>query len=521
MSDPAPEQEPSAPPEKPARPLNRWGIGSLSVIQTVLLAALLLAANYLAIHYFHRWDLSRNADYSLSPATLRYLHDGVPAATEKPVRWVFAFRRTSPFYERVRALAEEYQRKSQGKIALEIVDPLRSPDKMQEITAAYGITLVRDLLIIDARKDDSPPVREAADGTKALNPHVKLIVADELGVFTTAEGKRRITAFQGEDVMTARLVEAIEGKPKRMALITDKSAIGSSAAGKNPSRTALENLLRFQNIELAEIQLAGLEEIPADIAGLALIAPKYDLDERDIALLERYWARPRSAFLVLTGAADTPARIRAFLRSNGVTPRRDRIVSRNPGKSPTTRARGNFTAGIDFISDLAGQTTEFEGASTSLDVREGAEDLLSRKIQPTSLIRADQGFWGETEFGSGNETFDPEKDSRPPLDLAASVVRGSQTDDRYAAGTSRMIVVSNTDFLLPENHRQENLDFLASSVNWLVGRESLAGIGPRSLGTYKLPLLDAQVSFINRVNFIFIPAALLLIGGFIWTSRRA
>ena len=83
-----------------------------------------------------------------------------------------------------------------------------------------------------------------------------------------------------------------------------------------------------------------------------------------------------------------------------------------------------------------------------------------------------------------------------------------------------MIVISNTDFLDPRHQRAENLDFLASGVNWLVGREALAGIGPRTLGTYKLPLLDAQVSFINRVNLFFMPAFLLLVGAFVWSSRR-
>jgi hypothetical protein len=58
-------------------------------------------------------------------------------------------------------------------------------------------------------------------------------------------------------------------------------------------------------------------------------------------------------------------------------------------------------------------------------------------------------------------------------------------------------------------------------VNWLMDRQALAGIGPRSLGTYKLPILDAQVSFINRVNLFFLPALLLLTGAFIWSSRRA
>ena len=107
------------------------------------------------------------------------------------------------------------------------------------------------------------------------------------------------------------------------------------------------------------------------------------------------------------------------------------------------------------------------------------------------------------------------------LFLAAGVTRGAANDDRFAADTSRMVVVSNTDFLDPSRQRAENIDFLASSVNWLVGRQSLAGIGPRSLGIYKLPILDAQVSFINRVNLFFLPALFILIGGFVWSSRRA
>ena len=112
------------------------------------------------------------------------------------------------------------------------------------------------------------------------------------------------------------------------------------------------------------------------------------------------------------------------------------------------------------------------------------------------------------------------EDNAPPFYLAAGVIRGAESDDRFAADSSRLLVVSNTDFLDPRHHLAENLDFLASSVNWLVGREQLAGIGPHSLDKYKLPLLDAQVSFINRVNLFFLPAFLLIIGASVWTSRR-
>ncbi len=503
---------------KPARPLNRLGIGTLSVLQTVLLGFALLALNYLAFHHYQRADLSRSGDYSLSSATRNYLASPALKERPRPVKWIMAFRRTSPFYERVRALAEEYARLSMGSITLEVVDPLRSPDRMQEITAAYGLTLVRDLMILDARKDDSPAIREDENQVKSLNPNVKLVIGEDMATYATADGKRKVSGFQGEDALTARLVEAIEGKPMKMALIADKSRF--NAEDPASPRKPLEEKLRFQNIELTDLRIAGLNEVPADISGLVIAAPKYDFSDEEIAVLERYWNRPRAALLVLTDPSGVPSKLRAFLRSNGITPRQDRVIGQSKNGLVTT-ASGIFTQGVDFLSDLAGQTTEFGGASASIDVRENAEDLLKRRIYPIGLVTATEGFWGETKFGKGGESFDEIEDQKGPFFLAACSTRGAESDDRFAADSSRMLVISNTDFLDPRHQRAENLDLLASGVNWLVGRESLAGIGPRTLGTYKLPLLDAQVSFINRVNLFFLPAALLLIGAFVWSSRRA
>lgn len=506
-----------APPTTPARPLNRWGTGALSLIQVLMLALIVIAANYLAITHFTRLDLSRAGDYTLSSATQNYLASDAIRKHPQTIKWVMAFRRSSPFYERVRALAEEYARLSHGKIELEIVDPLRSADRMQEITAAYGISLVRDLIIMDARSDDGPATTSAPDNTKTLNPHVKLVVAEDMGVSTATDGKRKLTAFQGEDVLTARLVESIEGRPRLMALLADKSGIPEQD-GPSP-RKSLEETLRFQNIELTELHLASTPEIPENIAGLVLAAPKYDLTDAELAVLEAYWNRPRAAILVLLASGDAPPKLRSFLRANGLTPRRDRLITREKD-ALITAARGVFTKGISFTRELAGQATEFPGASSSIEVREGAEDLLNRRIYPMPLVEVPPGFWGETQFGKGNEAFDESEDTPPPLHLAACATRGAESDDRFAADTSRLILIANTDFLHPAHHRAENLDFLASSVNWLVGREALAGIGPRSLGTYKLPILDAQVSFINRVNLFFLPASLLLLGAFIWSSRR-
>lgn len=508
-------------PEKktaPARAISRWGVGILSIIQLILLLVILVGANYLSSLHYARKDLSREGNYTLSPSTRNYLADDTLKSRPGAVKWIMAFARSSPYYERVRVLSEDYARLSGGKIEIEILDPLRSPDRTQQVAAAYGISLVRDLIIIDARTDESSVTTQDSAGTRTLNPNVRIVVADDMVVYSTEQGQRRPTGFKGEDVLTANLVEAIEGRPRKMLFLSDKSRIDSE--GENSPWKSLQETLRFQNVQLTGIELAGLSDIPADAEGIALVAPKYDFTDEEIAVLERYWQRPKAALLILLQSGETPPKLRSFLRSNGVTPRHDRIISDENGRINTT-VRGTFSYGIDFIKDLAGLNAIFEGATSSLEVREGADDLAARRITPTPLIQVAPNFWGETKFGAGGEKPDEIEDTKPPLFIAAGVTRGSSSDDRFAGDTSRMIVVSNTDFLDPVRQRAENIDFLASSVNWLVGRESLAGIGPRSIGTYKLPILDAQVQFINRANLFFLPAAFLIIGGFVWSSRRA
>ncbi len=510
---------------RPSRP-NRLGIGFLSIAQIVLLLAAVIFANYLSSGNPTRADLSRGADYTLSSSTVNYLQGEAVSKRQRPVKWIMAFRRSSPFYDRIRALAEEYTRKSGGKIELEIIDAIRAPDRASQFAAAYNLTLVRDLILIDARPDETVPiVTETKTGSPALNPHITLALAEEMLTYAMdAKGQRRPDAFRAEDLLTARLVEAIEGKPRTFLFLADKSRV--DAEGENSPWNNLAATLRYRNIRLTPANLSDLTAIPEGVEGLAIVAPKYDFTEDEIATLEAYWNSPRSALLILLEAGQCPPNLRIFLRSKGVTPRRDRIITKTDDRISTT-ARGNFSEGIPFLEDLAGRAAVFEGASSSLEVRENADDLSVKKIAPTPLIQIGDGFWGEADFGKtdgenkAGETFDAIRDAAPPLYLAASVTRGNTSDERFSAETSRMIVIANTDFLDPDRQRAENIDFLASSANWLVRRDALAGATPRTIGIYMLPLLDSQVSFINRLNLVFIPLAFLIIGGIVFSSRRS
>jgi hypothetical protein len=186
-----------------------------------------------------------------------------------------------------------------------------------------------------------------------------------------------------------------------------------------------------------------------------------------------------------------------------------------------TAVTSKFTTGVEFIRDLWEKTTLFEGATQSLDVREGDDTLIAKGIMPLLLLESWPTFWGETKFPADAVELDNREDTPGPVSMAAAVIRGAPNDELLASEISKMVVISNTGFLEPKHAQPQNLDFLASCANWLVGRDELTGEGPRSLRRYKLPILKPEVSFINRVNLIFLPGFAFLIGGIVWSSRRS
>jgi hypothetical protein len=511
---------PTSSTKRHSRP-SRIGLGTLSVFQIVLFLAVVIFANYIASHYSYHADFSRAGDFTLSSSTKNFLGSEALSKRGRPVKWVMVFRRSAPFYERIRSLAEEYARLSDEKIELEIIDPLRSPDRASQFAAEYQITMVRDLILIDARPNqDIPIVTQSKGASPALNSHITIALAEEMLSYTMDENEqRRPSALRAEDLMTARLVEATEGRQRSFLFFADKSRFDFEE--ENSALGNLASTLRYQNIRLTAANVSELSALPENVEGIAIVAPKYDFTDQEIDLLDRYWQQPRASLLILLEPGECPPNLRTFLRAKGITPRRDRVIAQI-NQRLTTHARGTFSRGISFLKDLAGQAVVFEGASSSLEVREGAEDLAVKKIAPMPLISVADGHWGEMDFGKKSaESFDPIRDIAAPLHIAAAVTRGASNDDRYAAETSRMVVLSNTDFLQTDRQRAENVDFLASSANWLIRREALTGNSPRTIGIYMLPLLDAQVSFLNRLNLVFAPLAFLIVGGIVFSTRRA
>ena len=514
---------------KPAKPIRRFGTGLLSITQVICVLVIYLAVNYLgALHHAPK-DLSSEAAYTLSPATRRWLESPKVQDRQDPIRLLVAFRRSSPIYEKVRVLAEEYVRLSKGKIELELLDPVRAPDRAQQVVdqfgAVYGEAYRKtifntDLIIFDSRtKADREKVTAAVAETKT-NPHIRFIEAEMMGRFeTNQEGQRKLTGFRGEDAMTAALLGSIEGKAREVYLLLDKS--GYTVNSGDEVLANFEKTLLTQNMTIHGVRISEMDRIPDEADAVAIINPAYDFTPTEIKALEEYWQRSGTGIFITLGTSETPPNLRAFLRNQGITPGSDRVLTTS-GNQVITTVRGAFEEGWDFTQDFAGKTALFEGATCSLTVRDRNNDeLTSKGIMPLVLMKSGKEFWGETRFTVPNPSFLGTEDTPGPVTLIGGAIRGAASRDDVGGQASRMTVIANSDFLSPKYLTDINRNFVTSSMNWLIGREELTGEGPLTLGTYKLPLLDSQLAFINRVNLFFLPAFALMIGMIVWSSRRA
>lgn len=496
------------------KPISRLGIGSLSLIQLLLALIIFISAAYLSANYFKVWDLTKDQDYTLSDLSQKILAKEAISKREDPIRITVVFRKSSPYYQRVKRSVEEFVRESDGKISAQFLDPVREPDAAASFSSTFNLTLNNDLILIDARPK----------GSATPDPNLtRSLWVDDLIIFRTDQNnQRRPVGFQIEDRLATALLSITEGAPRKLYFLADKSPVESGST-ESPWTMLADTLLR-QNLILEPLNLSDTQSIPADAEAVVLVAPSYDLEDRELALLDDYWLRPRASILAILDPKHRPAKLRAFLRRHGITPNNDRIVNVQNGRS-ISQVPAIFTSFAEVNEGLAGQSTTFDGPTCSLSVRESAEDLNSQNIFPVNLLQASPGFWGETRYQEVGvlPEFNSAEDLRNEegLPVAAAVIVGDATSDEAAAAASRMVVIANSHFLHPDRAREEQIDFVKNSVNWLIGREELVGVGPRGLRTYKLNLIGPEVSFLNNLILFFLPGALLILGGLVWSNRRA
>ncbi len=481
--------------------IKRLQIGVNVLLQIAAVLAIVVLANYFAYRHFQRWDFSRSSKYSLSEQTRQVL-----GTLKDEVKFIVFFAPDArvpgaDLHDDVENLVKEYQYASDGKISVEYVDPIRDLSRARELLTKYKFG-VENVVVIDYQGRSK--VVNAAD----------MAEYDSSGLLQGQPAT--LKSFSGEQAITNALLEVSETKRNVVRFLQGQGQPEIGGARLSTLRTYLER----QNLEIQTTNLLEVSEIPAGQQVVVLLGPQYDLSDRDIGLLRKYWDAQGRLIVALEPTAFTP-KLNAFLATIGLQPQDDRVettVTLSPGLTGLVNtAVAAFVPGTAVTSKVGGITTRLPGASQSLAL----QNVAGTKTRP--VLQAVEGFWGETEYSGGPEApvyFDPQKDHGPPVIIGALAEKGGVADARVQVENARALVVGNASFLGDESMSEANLDFFLNSVNWMIDRSAMIGIAPKTPEMFSLNLDQAVIGRIALIVMLIIPVAAALLGVLVWAVRR-
>ena len=292
--------------------IHRFQIGLNVVIQILVVILIVGMLNYLSFKHFKRWDFTRDQKHVLSGQTTQLL-----ASLKEPVKAVVFFSGGSEVYGDVVSLLREYEYASKTAFQTELVDQYRNFTRARSLQEQYKFGANENLVILD------------------YGGKIKFVKADDMAEMDQTGimmgQPPTMKAFKGEQAITSALLELTEEKQNKIYVLAGH---GEPELGKGPAdMTAAgpENIIKLrtfierQNIKAETLKLGDVDKVPDDAQIVLMIAPKYDLSEREMKLLREYWDRKGRLFISLDPTHPLP-RLAEFFADNGIRPQIDFVL---------------------------------------------------------------------------------------------------------------------------------------------------------------------------------------------------
>lgn len=472
------------------------------IVQTIAMFLLVVMANFLSFRHHRPIDWSSTGKFTLSPQTLKVLEQ-----FQEPCKVVvYFFYSRGPIFTDTVALLREYEVRSGRKMVVEVVNAAEDPVRAKELQGKYKFS-ERDNIVIVDYKGNAKWV-EARDFVETEELPIEKQIPNE-GV------TERIKSFKGEQYITAAMMDLVEDKQYKVYLVNGH---GEFEAGNPEFKLAMEALER-QNFKVENLSLIAVDKVPDDASALVIAGPQKDLTERDVKLLNEYWARNGRVYAAV-GPEAKAEWLTKWLASKGIAMRNDVVINvtkkRVEGvvdKIEVRPAEGLFIPGSVICNGLVGNFTGFLGESQSIGPVPSM--LQNGEISFAPLVTSHPDWWGELDpIVDGSVPEMGPKDRKGPLVIAAAMEKGAARDPQVKLQTPRLVVVGNGSHLSDTGIRIAPLgkDLLVNSLNWLLSRETLIELPAKEKPMNDVSLNDDQLANLGWALILGLPSAVGLLG---------
>jgi gliding motility-associatede transport system auxiliary component len=462
-------------------------LGTIALAGVLIVLGLLIAVNYLASRRNHRWDLTANQQFSLSPQTRQILEK-----LDSPVT-VLVFDRPAEF-DRFRDRLNEYQYTSK-KVSVEYLDPDKQPVRAnQNQVQAYGT-------VVFGYKGRTERVI-SSDEQALTNGLIKLITGSE----------RKVYFLQGHG-------EKETGDSEREGYSAVASALGS------------------ENFKVEPLSLAQQQTVPADATVVVVAGPKTDLFPPEVSALRTYLSKGGKLLVMI----DPPDKANSQPFTNLTALAKEWGIDVGNNVVVDVSGIGRLIGTDEFMPVAAPPypahpiTDRFK----LITAYRLARSVAAATTPPTgksaqSFIQTSANSWAETDlaglFTGKTAENNKDRDVQGPVSLGAAVTE--EIKDANAATPkkdgeeskkleARVVVVGDSDFVTNSLLGvQGNRDLFLNTLNWLSQQENLISIRPKDPDDRRITLTAGQQWWVKLLALLVLPAAIFGAGIFNWSRRR-
>lgn len=484
---------------------HRVTIGFNVLLQILLVLALVVAVNWIVSRRYVRLDWTKAGYYQLSEKTKQFLgslQEPIQAIVYLPPR--VDSDSGAKTIEDVRHLLEEMQFVGQDKFRVEYVDPDRQRARAEALAEQY--------------KFDEPNVVIFVCGTRHKFVTLRDIVDVDFNQFSA--GPPRVKAFKGEGVFLSAMQTVTAEQPATVYFLTGHGERDPEGFDPRTGYSTLATYIKRDFITVAKWNLLEQQALPTNATALVIAGPRRKFSDVEQNAVDQY-LKNRGRLLILLDAHQQSG-LEPLLKRWGVQVDDD-IVMRRAGALLGTElldvnAVVTTYAPHPVTAKLTGTNTEFPYARS---IRRAPRTETATADQPrvTELLKTSAAYWGETE-DSDRASFDPAIDLAGPLSLAVAVETGQPRDATVDLGVTRLIAVGSSGFADNSSLTGGNLDFFMSALNWLLKRDEILAVGPKTPQEFRLDMSPQEMRAVGILTLFGLPVAVGLIGLTVWLRRR-
>ncbi|MCC6278414.1 MAG: GldG family protein [Oligoflexia bacterium] len=452
-------------------------------VVVVLVTALLVGVNFIAVKRVKKFDLTKNKINSLSDQTRTVLH-----ALDEDLKVMF-------FYDENALRFRDAQNRDVKQQFKELIDLYSAESKFVKVT----------YVDIKRRPDLGKEHGITMAGTIKFD----------------YKGRNTKTEEFTEQAITNSIIKIRRDQNKVIYFLSghgERELDGTSSDGLQ----GLKKYLTDSSYEVKSLSLAQQSKIPADAALLVIAGPKQAFLDGELAALSDYAYNGGKFFIALDPGSRS--NISKFVRSLGVE-FRDNYVLDPAGQALAGSATVAIGLGYSPTSEI---TKKFGGMMTGFQL---ASALAQASDRPATVVLEDLVKTNEAAIAQkdladpqGKKTLKADaKSDRGPLVLAIqSSGKLVEKPGKGAPQDFQAVVVGDSDFLT--NYLIEfqlNHDLILNSIAQLASDKDLVSIRTKETDGSNLIFTQIQANLMFWGFVLVIPLMLLAAGGTVWLRRRA